>query len=146
MEWTNEFQGRLKGTIANKKEAERNDAYMQQTWMDEKVDSYKIGVGHMKDHLPGMVEAYHHFTAECFKEGQLPAAYKQLIALGISLTNNNELCTLYHVREALSNGVSREQVLEAVSVAAALGGAHAMSQGVTRVQRALDAYDSDALQ
>lgn len=111
---------------------------MQEQMTTDKVGSYKIGVGQMKEHLPGMVEAYHHFTAECFKEGKLSASQKQLIALGISLINNNEICTMYHVSEALHHGASKEQVLEATAVAAALGGGHAMSQGVTRVQQVLE--------
>jgi AhpD family alkylhydroperoxidase len=111
-----------------------------QTIMDEKVDAYKIGVGHMGDALPNVVEAYHNFTGECFAEGQLGAKEKQLVALGISLFANNEVCTLYHVSEALTKGASPHQVLEAAAVAAAVGGGHAMSQGVTRVQQALEKH------
>ncbi len=104
---------------------------------DEKVNSYKIGVGEMKAHLPHMVEAYHTFTGECFKAGVLDEKSKQLIALGISLFSNNEVCTLYHVQEARSKGASSQEILEATAVAAAVGGGYAMSQGVTRVQTAL---------
>lgn len=106
--------------------------------MDQKVDAYKIGVGHMRDQIPQVVEAYHDFTGASFAEGELSAKTKQLVALGISLFANNEVCTLYHVREALSKGASSREIMEAVGVAAAVGGAHAMSQGVTRVQQALE--------
>ncbi|CAM3475147.1 carboxymuconolactone decarboxylase family protein [Marinicrinis lubricantis] len=111
---------------------------MDKHMADEKVMAYRIGVGHMKDQLPDLVEAYHHFTGRCFQEGELSLKDKHLIALGISLTSNNEVCTFNHVREALSSGATPKQVLETVAVAAALGGGHAMSQGVTRVQQALD--------
>jgi AhpD family alkylhydroperoxidase len=106
--------------------------------MDQKVDAYKIGVGHMKSALPGVVDTYHHFTGECFAEGAVSAKNKQLIALGISLFSNNEVCTFYHVEEALAKGATNTEILETVSVAAAIGGGHALSQGVTRVQQALD--------
>jgi AhpD family alkylhydroperoxidase len=105
---------------------------------DEKIDAYKIGVGHMHEALPRVVEAYHQFTGECFAEGRLGAKEKQLIALGIALFANNEVCTVYHVNEALAKGAEPQEVLEAAAVAAAVGGGHAMSQGVTRVQRALE--------
>lgn len=108
--------------------------------MDSKIDSYKIGVGHMQEKLPGVVEAYHRFTGECFAAGELDVKQKQLIALGISLFANNEICTLYHVQEALSNGATPGEVLDAAAVAAAVGGGHALSQGVTRVQQALDQF------
>jgi len=107
--------------------------------MEQKVDAYKIGVGHMMDALPNVVEAYHRFTGACFEDGALGAKEKELIALGIALFANNEVCTMYHVQEALSKGASPKQVLETAAVAAAVGGGHAMSQGVTRVQQALEA-------
>jgi len=110
------------------------------TVMDAKVDAYKIGVGHMNEALPNVVEAYHNFTGACFADGALGVKEKQLIALGIALFANNEVCTMYHVQEALSSGANAQQVLEAAAVAAAVGGGHAMSQGVTRVQRALEEW------
>lgn len=106
--------------------------------MEQKVHAYKIGVGRMQEELPDMTRAYHDFTGECLKAGALDEKQKQLIALGISLFANNETCTLYHVNEALHKGASPREILEAVGVAGALGGGYVMSQGVTRVQQALD--------
>ena len=110
---------------------------MTTAWMDQKIDAYKNGVGALAEHTPAIAESYNRFTGDCFEEGRLPAKTKQLIALGISLFANNEVCTLYHVHEAKSNGASEEEIWEAVGVAAAIGGGHAMSQGVTRVRGAL---------
>lgn len=111
---------------------------MQHTDIQSKVDSYKIGVSHMQEKMPTMVEAYHHFTGACFGAGALEEKQKQLIALGISLFANNEVCTLYHVREALSMGASEQEIVETTAVAAAVGSGHTLSQGVTRVQQALN--------
>ncbi|MBP1155153.1 MULTISPECIES: carboxymuconolactone decarboxylase family protein [unclassified Paenibacillus] len=111
---------------------------MQQTEIQSKVNSYKIGVGHMQENMPAMVDAYHHFTGACFGPGALEEKQKQLIALGISLFANNEVCTLYHVQEALSLGASKQEIVETTAVAAAVGSGHTLSQGVTRVQQALD--------
>ncbi|MFC4598117.1 carboxymuconolactone decarboxylase family protein [Cohnella hongkongensis] len=107
--------------------------------MDNKVDAYRIGVGHMKETLPNVVETYHSFTAQCFEDHAVSAKNKQLIALGIALFANNEICTYFHVKEALSQGASPSEIMDAVAVAAAVGGGHALSQGVTRVQQALAA-------
>lgn len=117
---------------------------MQQTKIRSKVDSYKIGVGHLQENMPTMVEAYHKFTGECFSPGVLEAKQKQLIALGISLFANNEVCTLYHVQEALSLGASEQEIVETTAVAAAVGCGHTLSQGVTRVQHALDSLTHGA--
>lgn len=105
---------------------------------EEKVSAYKMGVGKLLEELPEVAHAYDAFTSRCFAKGALNEKQKQLIALGISLYANNEVCTLYHVDEALSAGADKQEVLEAVAVAAAVGGGHVMSQGVTRVQTALD--------
>ena len=112
---------------------------METQQMDRKIDAYKIGVGHLSETMPAAIEAYHRFTGECFKGGALSEREKQLIGLGIALFANNEVCTYYHVQEALSRGATPEQVAEAAAVAAAACSGHAMSQGVTRVQSALEA-------
>ena len=106
--------------------------------VDVKVDAYKNGVGHFKETLPDVVEAYNAFTGACFEAGALEQKQKQLIALGISLFANNEVCTFYHVQEALSKGAAKQEIMEAAAVAAAMGGGYMMSQGVTRVQQALE--------
>ena len=110
---------------------------MKEPLVDTKLDAYKDGVHLMESDMPETVEAWHRFTGSCFADGAVNAKHKQLIALGISLFANNEVCTLYHVEEALANGASRLEIMETVSVAAALGSGHAFSQGVTRVRKAL---------
>ncbi|MFD2613208.1 carboxymuconolactone decarboxylase family protein [Paenibacillus gansuensis] len=106
--------------------------------MESKVAAYKDELSHMSEQLPEVVQSYHSFTGECFQPGAVDAKTKQLIALGMGLFANNEVCTFYHVREALHKGASREEIMETVAVAGALGGGHAISQGVTRVQKALE--------
>lgn len=106
--------------------------------MEQKVGAYKVGLSLMEEHEPDVVQTYHAFTGECFKAGQLDAKQKQLIALGISLFANNEVCTLYHVNEAWEQGADAAEIMETVAVAAAVGGGHVMAQGVTRVQEALE--------
>lgn len=105
---------------------------------EEKVGSYKLGIGHMRELLPEVAEAYNQFSGECFKEGTLTAKEKQLIALGISLFANNEVCTYYHVNEAIHKGVTAQQIMETVAVAGAIGGGYSLSQGVTRVIKAIE--------
>lgn len=105
--------------------------------MNDKIVMYKNEITHLNETLPEVTEAYHQFTGQCFQEGSLDAKTKQLIALGIGLFTNNEVCTLYHVQEARSKGASDAEIMETVAVAGAVGAGHAFSQGVTRVQKAL---------
>lgn len=108
------------------------------TLINNKVHAYKDRIGHLSETLPDVLKSYHDFTGECFKEGELDLKTKQLVALGIGLFANNEVCTLYHVQEALSKGASKQEIMDTVAVAAAIGGGHALSQGVMRVQAALN--------
>jgi AhpD family alkylhydroperoxidase len=112
---------------------------MESMEQERKVGAYKLGVGHMKELMPAMVDAYHQFTGICMETGALDAKQKQLIALGISLYANNEVCTYFHVQEAAAQGATRQEILEASAVASAVGSGHVLSQGATRVQQALDA-------
>lgn len=105
--------------------------------MEEKTGAYKEQMGYLSQSLPGIANAYHEFTGQCFQEGALDAKTKQLIALGIGLFANNEVCTLYHVQEAKSKGAIDQEIMETIAVAGAVGSGHAMSQGVMRVQSAL---------
>jgi AhpD family alkylhydroperoxidase len=105
--------------------------------MEKKVQAYKAGVGQMEDSLPEVVRAYSDFTGVCFQAGALTEKEKQLIALGISLFANNEVCTMYHVSESLNKGASQSEIMETVAVAGAIGGGYVLSQGVTRVQQAI---------
>lgn len=104
---------------------------------NDKVSAYKNEIQNLKQSMPDMAEAYHQFTGVCFQDGELDARTKQLIALGIGLFANNELCTFYHMEEARAKGASDAQFMEAVAVASAASAGHALSQGLTRVQHNL---------
>ncbi|ANY75131.1 carboxymuconolactone decarboxylase family protein [Paenibacillus ihbetae] len=105
--------------------------------INDKVTAYKNEILNLKQSMPEMAEAYHHFTGVCFREGELDEKTKQLIALGIGLFANNEVCTFYHMEEARSKGATEAEIMEAVAVASAASAGHALSQGLTRVQHHL---------
>jgi len=56
------------------------------------------------------------------KDGVLAQKYKELIALGISISNKCYGWIEYHVSRAADAGTSRDEILEATAVAVALGG------------------------
>lgn len=108
------------------------------TLMEQKVRSYKENVAGLIGTLPDAAQAYNRFTEECFAAGELDERTKQLIALGIALFANNEVCTYYHVQEAQAKGATDRQIMETAAVAGAALSGHVFSQGVTRVQGALE--------
>ncbi|WP_433943671.1 carboxymuconolactone decarboxylase family protein [Paenibacillus sp. SN-8-1] len=103
----------------------------------DKVRAYKDGIQAFGESMPGVAEAYHEFTGKSLAAGELDAKTKQLIALGISLFANNEVCTFYHTEEARSKGATDAEIREAAAAAAAVSSGHILSQGATRVEQAL---------
>lgn len=60
---------------------------------------------------------FNEFTEQCFAGNSLTEREKQLIALGIAINAQDEYCMIYHT--SLDQGATEENILEAVSVAAA---------------------------
>jgi AhpD family alkylhydroperoxidase len=60
--------------------------------------------------------------AGALRDGQLPQKQKELIALGISISQKCFPCVEYHVSAALEHGATRAEILETVAVAVALCG------------------------
>ncbi|MFC5529187.1 carboxymuconolactone decarboxylase family protein [Cohnella yongneupensis] len=107
--------------------------------MEQKLAKYNEGEAGTSIMLPQVEDAYDQFASQCLADGELDALTKQLIALGVSLYANNEISMQYHVQEALAQGASDRQIMEAVAVVAATAGGHALSQGVMQVGGALHA-------
>lgn len=56
-----------------------------------------------------------------FRDGALAKKTKELIAIGISVVNNCESCMQWHIGEAVKDGATEREVLEAVEVAFEMG-------------------------
>ena len=83
-----------------------------------------------------------HDALKQYKEGLgiFEQKEKQLIALGISISAQDEFCMIYHTKGCLDQGATEENILEVISVAAAFGGGAALSQGVTLVQQCIQEF------
>jgi AhpD family alkylhydroperoxidase len=107
-------------------------------YFEESIVDYKEGSSRIRERLPEMTQGYFDFTEACFKEGEISAKQKQLMALAVSVYAQDEYCIMYHTKGAVEHDVSEEELMEAIAVSTALGGGAAFSQGVTLV---LDTYD-----
>jgi len=67
---------------------------------------------------PDTLEAFRAFSRQAFAAGALPAVTKQLIAVAVAHTTQCPYCIRSHTRQALRAGASREQIMEAIWVAA----------------------------
>ena len=57
-----------------------------------------------------------------YKDGKLSKTQKELIAIGISVVKNCESCMEWHIKQALADGASEEEIIEAIEVAIEMSG------------------------
>lgn len=72
--------------------------------------------------IPGVMGAFANLHKASIAKGALDRKTKELIALGIAIAVRCDSCIAYHVRDALSAGATRAEVLDALGVAVMMGG------------------------
>jgi len=70
---------------------------------------------------------FRRFTAAAHADGALLRKQKELIAVGIALSKRCERCIAYHVKAALANGATADELIEAAFVAVIMDGGPALS-------------------
>lgn len=67
---------------------------------------------------PKQIEAWRTFSRTVFKEGVLDEKTKQLIAVAVAHVTQCPYCIKAHVPQAMRKGASKEEIMEAIWVAA----------------------------
>jgi AhpD family alkylhydroperoxidase len=82
-----------------------------------------------RDLAPNQQAAFEAFSKAVFANGALPAKMKQVIAVAVAHVTQCPYCIHGHTKAALRAGASREELMEAIWVAAEMraGGAYAHS-------------------
>lgn len=70
------------------------------------------------NNAPTMAEPWRQFHDSVYETGELPLITKELIAVAIAGMDRCEHCTRGHIRAALTAGATKEQVSEALMIAA----------------------------
>jgi len=70
------------------------------------------------DLSPKIIEAWRDFSKTVFEEGALPEKTKQLIAVAVAHVTQCPYCIRSHTRLAIRRGATKEEVMEAIWVAA----------------------------
>src|SRR5687767_9554486 len=78
---------------------------------------------------PDSIEAWRNFSKTVFKDGMLPEKTKQLIAVAVAHVTQCPYCIRGHTAQAIKKGASKEEIMEAIWVAAEMkaGAAYAHS-------------------
>lgn len=93
----------------------------------EFFEKFQGDVGKMKELLPGMVGGFSGMFDKIMGDGALSEREKELIAIGIAVGIQCEPCIQLHVKKCLGKGATKEQILEAASVAAMMAGGPAFT-------------------
>ncbi len=89
------------------------------------------------DLAPKQIEAWRTFSRTVFKEGVLDEKTKQLIAVAVAHVTQCPYCIRAHVPQAMRKGASKEEIMEAIWVAAEMRAGAAYAHGTI----ALDAME-----
>ncbi len=78
---------------------------------------------------PDIENAFQAFSRQVFADGALPSKTKQLIAVAVAHVTQCPYCIRGHTKAALRHGATRQELVEAIWVAAEMraGGAYAHS-------------------
>ena len=107
----------------------------------ELLTELQEGMTKLQAESPELAAAFVQMDQAAYVEGELERKYKELIGLGIALAMRCEYCINMHLKNALAEGATREEILEAASVAVAFGGSPAMAYVATSVMKALDEFE-----
>lgn len=72
----------------------------------------------MADLAPQNIDAWRNFSRTVFKAGALDEKTKQLIAVAVAHVTQCPYCIRSHTPQAMKKGASREEIMEAIWVAA----------------------------
>ena len=103
-------------------------------------EAYRNDVAKMKEQTPDLVNAFGGLFSKVMKDGALSVKEKELIALGIGVTQRCAPCIRLHIQKSLEAGATKEQVLEAAAVAVVMGGGPAYTH-IPIVINTLEALD-----
>ena len=93
----------------------------------EFFEKFKKDATKMNQLLPDAIGSFMQMFGKVMKDGALEVKQKELIALGIGVSIHCEPCIKLHVQKALAAGATKEEILEAASVAIMMGGGPAFT-------------------
>ena len=100
---------------------------MQKTYYDPK-DLKKFGK--ITEWSEELGEKFFDYYGKVFEEGSLTAREKSLIALAVAHTVQCPYCIDAYTKDGLQRGIEKEEMMEALHVAAAIRGGASLVHGV----------------
>jgi alkylhydroperoxidase/carboxymuconolactone decarboxylase family protein len=105
---------------------------MQKTYYDP-ADLKKFG--NITEWSEELGKKFFDYYGKVFEEGALSAREKSLIALAVSHTIQCPYCIDAYTKDGLQRGIEKEEMMEAVHVAAAIRGGASLVHGVQMMNK-----------
>ena len=96
-------------------------------------------LGQLEHEIPATMSGFDELHDNAVADGELSAATKELIALGIAIAVRCDGCVAYHVHDAVAAGANRAEIAETIGVAVLMGGGPARMYGAEAYE-ALDQF------
>ena len=103
--------------------------------------SYLRSISDMARALPDELKAFRGLVAAVHKDGALTIKTKELIALGIAIVAKCESCMVYHIKQAISAGATKNEILETVGTSILMGGGPATGH-LDLILAAVDTFEA----
>jgi len=107
--------------------------------MKEKLNDVKAGMSMLAKNNPEEFEKFNQFVGSVLKNGKLDLKTKELIALGVAITVRCSYCIGIHTEKCYKAGATTEEIIEAATVAALMGGGPAMMY-MADLKKAIDLF------
>ena len=101
------------------------------------------GLQLMAEYSPRLMGRVGTFMAEVMKPGEIDKRHKELITLGMAITQQCHYCIAMHVRSCKAAGVTVEEIIEVCGLAVMMGGGPALTH-MAEVERCLNEFYLDA--
>jgi AhpD family alkylhydroperoxidase len=109
--------------------------------MKGKLDEVMSTVKRAMKENPEEAGAFMVFVEKAEKKGALDVKTKELISVALSIAEHCEWCIAFHVKNALTAGATREEIMEASFVAVLMGGGPSLMY-VKLVMDAIDEFSA----
>ena len=88
----------------------------------EFFEKFAIDMAKMKEQIPDTINGFGGMFGKIMKDGAISLKEKEFVALGIAVALHCPPCIRAHVQKCLDAGATKQQILEAASVAVLMGG------------------------
>lgn len=106
----------------------------------ETLNKFLTGMKDLSSQKKDVESIYEKMINSVYTAGSLDEKVKELISVGISVHEGNELTIYYHINQVMKLGATEDEVIEAALTAVVSGGLKSMAEVVTTVKEAIEAF------